>query len=120
MSNEEPNEKPSHSEGWKILVIFILVGPLVRVRRKILGNHVRQLPHPADMNCKAFFRIELATALAPGMRVSSVLLADIAMLHQLLSLHFSSVKYAPNVLRISDSGMVSFSICLFLFQLNAG
>ena len=84
MSNEEPNEKPSHSEGWKILVIFILVGPLVRVRRKILGNHVRQLPHPADMNCKAFFRIELATALAPGVRVSNVLLADIAMLHHFL------------------------------------
>src|SRR5438093_11012559 len=60
-----------------------LVGPLVRIRWKILGNHARQLPHPANMDGKAFVRIELATALAPGMRVSSVLLADIAMLHHL-------------------------------------
>ena len=120
MSNEEPSEKLSHSEGWKISVIFILVGPLVRIRWKILGNHARQLPHPANMNGKTFFRIELATALAPGVRVSSVLLSDIAMLHQLLSLHFSSVKYAPNVLGISGSGTVSFSICLSLLQSNVG
>ena len=67
-----------------------LVGPLVRIRWKILGNHARQLPHSADMNCKAFFRIELATALAPGVRVSSVLLADIAMLHHFFA-HFWTV-----------------------------